>query len=90
MEERHILIIETHNPYTARAYKKLADLYVGKYEIENRDRGFLSHVGEADNRTYTRIKMLVTKEQEHLVRNGVRRLELPAYRMELEMEHDKG
>lgn len=79
--EKHALIIETHNPYTADVYEYLLNRYSDYYDIEERTRRFISHDGEKDYRVYVRFKTMVTKEQEKAIREGIRREKLPTFRL---------
>ena len=78
--EKHKLIIETHNPYTADIYEYLLKKYADDYEVEERTRMFKSHEGEKDYRVYVIFKAMVTKEQEEAIRNGVKREKIPTFR----------
>lgn len=79
--EKHKLIIETHNPYTADIYEYLLKKYADDYEVEERTRMFKSHEGEKDYRGYVIFKAMVTKEQEKAIREGVRREKTPMFRL---------
>ena len=79
--EKHKLIIESHNPYTADIYEYLLKKYSDDYEVEEQTRMFKSHDGEKDYRGYVIFKAMVTKEQEKAIREGVRREKTPMFRL---------
>lgn len=80
MTNKHLLIVETHSPYTGKAYKEIIEYALGSnYEIETRSRHFESHEGEKDIRNYTRFKMMVTPSEEEYIKNRIRTLNDPRY-----------
>jgi hypothetical protein len=80
MAKKNLLVIETRNPYLMKKYEKVLRHVLGSnYEIEERDRKFVSHGGEDDFRHYCRFKMMVTKTEEEFIRGEIRKMGLPSY-----------
>jgi hypothetical protein len=80
MPKKNLLIIETRNSYLRERYESVLRYILGSnYEVEEHSRKFISHDSEADERYYSRFKMMVTKSEEEFIRNEIHKMGYPNY-----------